>query len=1181
MANLYGLSLASALTSLTASTVCVSSAYAQSAVAGVVPSEDGIGTVVTRSGDQFTIEQGTLSSDRTNQFHSFESFSLNATESANFIAPTSVQNIVAKVNGAAPSVIDGTLQVTDSGSDPNLYLMNSSGILFGPNASLNLPGSFTATTAEEIGFEQGWFGSGIEDIDTIAGLPTGDFVLTSSKSSTEFHSDVEIAGTAIPRTAISGTAVPGTAVPGTISNEGNLAVRAGENISLLGSSVTNAGTLSAPSGNITLAAAPSDTLIKLRQPNGLITLEFEPLDSSNHASITDLPALLTGGERRSTELSIAEDGTAALSRSSPTAGTLSVSGSLSATGILPEHSGGNISLAGRDVALNNATLAATGANGGGTIRIGGDYKGQSTLPSAQTTVVDAETTLLASAISRGNGGRVIVWANDTTQYLGVAEARGGEAAGNGGFVEISGKRTLFFDGVVDTHARNGEAGSLLLDPENINIINGRTALDDEQVLDGQVLRPDVSSNNGEGLLTISEGTLASLSGDTNITLEASNNITVSPLNDGVLAFAPGTGTVTFRADADADGNGDIVMSDPTTTLIAPNRDVSLSGANLRLGDINTVSTRRSLQSGNVTLQATGSTTVGNIDTFSYLVGGRSGDVSITSADIISQNISTLSPSIAGDVTLTGLTGSISTGAISSAADNGRDGTTTFIAPNSITVDGTVVQAPPTAETIPPLAEPESVPEQPPEPAISNSPTRLEANKLQALNALQAVGPSASEVSSSAATSTEESALVASRSVTLSSTEANAAIAQTESTKTQAFSDYFGRKLTLGQSDLEDIQQQLSNTFQQSGSRTAIVYIEATEETPEANSDPYADEPTLEMMIVTADSPAISVTVPNIERAELTKTVTAFRNRLITSARRGNTSYLADAQQLYQWLIGPIEKVLEAELKDANIDTLAFAMGDGLRALPIAALHDGERFLIEKYAVGMLPSVGLTQLEYAPLNNARVMAMGVSKFEQKEPLPGVDLEIKTIGETWPGSTFLNEQFTQAALRQQQAQRPAQIVHLATHANFRTGNISDSYIQLWDEKLSLDKLAALGWDSPIVDLLVLSACSTALGSDTAELGFAGVAVASGVRSAIATLWPVDDLGTLALMDELYERLDASPTKALSLQAAQLALLEGRSALGQQSALGAELSDALSQKDLSHPYYWSAFTLIGSPW
>ncbi|MEL6556513.1 MAG: CHAT domain-containing protein, partial [Cyanobacteria bacterium J06621_11] len=180
-------------------------------------------------------------------------------------------------------------------------------------------------------------------------------------------------------------------------------------------------------------------------------------------------------------------------------------------------------------------------------------------------------------------------------------------------------------------------------------------------------------------------------------------------------------------------------------------------------------------------------------------------------------------------------------------------------------------------------------------------------------------------------------------------------------------------------------------------------------------------------------------------------------------------------------------------------------------------------------------------------------------------------------------FLNESFTLQNLVNQQSQQPAQIIHLATHAEFNPGTAENSYIQLWDEQLHLSDIHTLGWDLPAVDLLVLSACQTAVGNAEAEMGFAGLSVASGVNSALASLWSVSDLGTLALMSEFYDQLRTAPLKSEALQLAQLSMLNGdtRVESGQlfstrtrSTALPPTLSTQ-GNPDLSHPYYWSGFT------
>ncbi|MEL6816048.1 MAG: CHAT domain-containing protein, partial [Cyanobacteria bacterium J06598_3] len=450
---------------------------------------------------------------------------------------------------------------------------------------------------------------------------------------------------------------------------------------------------------------------------------------------------------------------------------------------------------------------------------------------------------------------------------------------------------------------------------------------------------------------------------------------------------------------------------------------------------------------------------------------------------------------------------------------------------------------------------------------------------------------------------------------LGNASASAALDDIEEQRVQEFSDYFGRQLNTTELTPDKIQTLLTDVHTETGHRSVIVYVKAPSADPPALGTPALDtlnaknnfslkngleESTstpLEILIFTATEDPVSLTVPNVSRDQLFQAAADLNSTLVTSVRRNSTNYLTPAQQLYQWLIQPIED----ELGPESIDTVLFSMDSGLRSLPIATLHDGEQFLIEKYSLGMVPSLSFMAPEYAPVKREKVLAMGASDFETLQPLRAVPTELETIGELWQSQDFLNDDFTLQNLVQQQSQDPAQIIHLATHAAFNPGNASHSYIQLWDEQLQLSDIHTLGWDLPAVDLLVLSACQTALGDAQAEMGFAGLAVATGVNSALASLWSVSDVGTLALMSEFYDQLRTAPIKSEALRRAQLAMLQGdmRVEEGQllrefsqgfsqgegdrtRSArlLPPELSNA-SSPDLSHPYYWSGFTLIGSPW
>ncbi|MEM8604821.1 MAG: CHAT domain-containing protein, partial [Cyanobacteria bacterium P01_H01_bin.121] len=296
-------------------------------------------------------------------------------------------------------------------------------------------------------------------------------------------------------------------------------------------------------------------------------------------------------------------------------------------------------------------------------------------------------------------------------------------------------------------------------------------------------------------------------------------------------------------------------------------------------------------------------------------------------------------------------------------------------------------------------------------------------------------------------------------------------------------------------------------------------------------------------------------------------------------------YLRPAQRLYDWVIEPVEEFLVV----AEIDTLLICAGAGLRTVPFAALHNGENFLVEDYAITTIPAFNLIESSWSELGNTSVLAMGASEFEAQSPLPAVPLELQTIHELTgqdPDRVLLNEEFTLDTLLARLTAQPSEILHLATHAHFQPGEPEESFIQLGDSRLSLDQMR----DLPLQDLalLILSACTTAVGDEQAELGFAGLALNAGAQSALASLWQVSDAGTFALMDEFYRQLPIETTKAEALRQTQLEFLQGdvRVEEGQLLARGRgrSLPNSIPVTDgsiLSHPYYWAGFTLISSPW
>ncbi|MEQ8466148.1 CHAT domain-containing protein [Coleofasciculus sp. E1-EBD-02] len=340
---------------------------------------------------------------------------------------------------------------------------------------------------------------------------------------------------------------------------------------------------------------------------------------------------------------------------------------------------------------------------------------------------------------------------------------------------------------------------------------------------------------------------------------------------------------------------------------------------------------------------------------------------------------------------------------------------------------------------------------------------------------------------------------------------------------------------------------------------------------------------LELLIISAEEPPIRRRIAGVTRGQVLEVAQEFR-RNVTNVRIPR-DYITPGQQLYQWLVAPLEENLQTQ----EIDNLAFIMDEGLRSLPVAALHDGEGFLVERYSVGLMPSLSLTDTRYVDIRNVGVLAMGADTFQDLNPLPAVPLELSAIaGPLWQGKAFLNQEFTLENLQKIRSSQPFGIVHLATHGEFKSGKASNSYIQLWNQKLRLDQLRQLGLNNPPTELLVLSACRTALGDREAELGFAGLAIQAGVKSALGSLWYVSDAGTLGFMTSFYDHLQQAPIKAEALRQTQLAMINGEVRLEDKQLIAGDIQIPLNpelaqtpDQDFTHPYYWSALTLVGSPW
>lgn len=276
----------------------------------------------------------------------------------------------------------------------------------------------------------------------------------------------------------------------------------------------------------------------------------------------------------------------------------------------------------------------------------------------------------------------------------------------------------------------------------------------------------------------------------------------------------------------------------------------------------------------------------------------------------------------------------------------------------------------------------------------------------------------------------------------------------------------------------------------------------------------------------------------------------------------NRRQLQLSGKLYDWLIRPEA----AQLQEQGIDTLVFVPDGPLRNLPMAALHDGQQYLVENFQVALTP--GLQLLEPKTLGQEQLQALSVGLTEARQgfsALPAVQQEIDQIQATVPSKIFLDEDFTKANLQDQLRDSSYPIVHLATHGQF-SSDPEETFLLTWDDQINVRDIRSLlksrrNSQAKPIELLVLSACQTAAGDSQAALGLAGLAVQSGARSTLATLWSVNDRSTAQLMTELYQDLASSDqiSRGESLRQAQLALL--------------------NSEQYSHPFYWSTFVLVGN--
>jgi CHAT domain-containing protein len=270
-----------------------------------------------------------------------------------------------------------------------------------------------------------------------------------------------------------------------------------------------------------------------------------------------------------------------------------------------------------------------------------------------------------------------------------------------------------------------------------------------------------------------------------------------------------------------------------------------------------------------------------------------------------------------------------------------------------------------------------------------------------------------------------------------------------------------------------------------------------------------------------------------------------------------------AQKVYDWLIRPFAPALE----QAQITTLVFIQDGILRSVPMAALHDGERFLVERYAIATTPSLTLTDPNTPKREELRALALGLAEqaIVEGRPFPALEnvyTEIRAVATELLGSTLLlNQEFTRDRLQQELAEEPYPILHIATHGEFGT-EPEDTFLVTGDQqKLTITDLDAILRSTNRageIELLALTACQTATGDDRAALGLAGVAAQAGVSSVLASLWFIEDETTAEMVTQFYDGLlNSNLSKAEALADAQRSLIQAQ----------------------ERPSAWAPFILIGN--
>ncbi|MGZ3241374.1 MAG: two-partner secretion domain-containing protein, partial [Burkholderiaceae bacterium] len=544
----------------------------------------------------------------------WQNFSNNAGDITRFNQQSASSSVLNRVVGQNPSQILGTLQ-----SNGKVFLINPNGIVFGAGSQVNVNGLVASTL-------------NLSNENFLAG---------------KLNFNV------------------GTSA-GSISNQGSITTPSGGQVYLIAPHIENSGIITSPKGDVILAAGNSVRLVDSSSPDMQVVVSA-PTDQAINlgqviaqgGKIGIYGALINQrGTVNANSAVVGENGKIIFKASGD---TLLEAGSVTtATGT---GKGGEIQVLGERVGLTgDARIDASGHTGGGTVLVGGDYHGENaSIQNAKRTYVGADTQIKADAIDSGDGGKVIVWSDETTRAYGSIFARGGVQGGNGGFVETSGKQNLDFHAKVDVSAKTGNNGTLLLDPTAITITGGTGDgdVDGTSTFQGSSI-PGTANFSDAGPSVIYQSEIEGMTPGTNLVLEATDlintsgtffNLVTLPNNSNLTlrtrnAATDGSGTIGINLIGSTDGANLGFKTQGTGSItLQTGTGASPQSAGIQVGKLTTDGSA-------VTINASGAVSIGKIITSSLSSNG--GDVSVTASGgsiTLNSNIDARGNTTNGNVTL--------------------------------------------------------------------------------------------------------------------------------------------------------------------------------------------------------------------------------------------------------------------------------------------------------------------------------------------------------------------------------------------------------------------------------------------------------------------------------------------------------------------------------------------------